>query len=161
MPEISAGIMLHRSGPAGIEVLLVHPGGPFWARKDEAAWSIPKGLIDPGEDPEAAARREFAEEVGTVPPGPLARLVDLKLTGNKRLIAYALGGDFDPSVLVANSFEMEWPPRSGRLQSFPEVDRACWFSLAAAEIHLHLGQRPLVHALRRHLSCQNSRPPNT
>lgn len=153
MPQISAGIMLHRSSAAGTEVLLVHPGGPLWARRDEAAWSIPKGLINPGEDPEAAARREFAEEVGTVLAGSLARLADLKLSSGKRLLAYALEGDFDPSTLATNSFEMEWPPRSGRLQSFPEVDRACWFSLPEANIRLHLGQRPLVEALRRHLGA--------
>lgn len=144
MPETSAGILLHRNAPAGREVFLVHPGGPFWAKKDEAGWSIPKGLIDPGEDPEAAARREFAEEVGAVPPGPLILLGELKLSGSKRLIAYALEGDFDPAALVSNSFEIEWPPRSGRRQAFPEVDRAEWFSLAMARTRLHLGQRPLL-----------------
>lgn len=153
MPEISTGILLYRGVPDACELLLVHPGGPFWANKDEAAWSIPKGLIDPGEDPEAAARREFAEEVGTVPPGPLTRLAELKLSGSKRLIAYALEGDFVPEALVSNSFEMEWPPRSGRIASFPEVDRASWFSLRAAESRLHLGQRSLVDALRRHLAA--------
>lgn len=151
MPETSAGILLHRPGPAGREVFLVHPGGPFWARKDEAAWSIPKGLIDPDEDPEAAARREFAEEVGVVPPGELAPLAELKLSSSKRLIAYALAGDFDPAQLRSNDFEMEWPPRSGKTQRFPEVDRAAWFDLEAAGRRLHLGQRPLVEALRRHL----------
>jgi predicted NUDIX family NTP pyrophosphohydrolase len=148
MSETSAGIMLHRDGPLGREVFLVHPGGPFWAKKDEAGWSIPKGLIDPGEDPEAAARREFAEEVGAVPDGPLLPLAELKLSGSKRLIAFALEGDFDPSDLVSNSFEMEWPPRSGRMQSFPEVDRAQWFDLDSASLKLHLGQRPLIAALR-------------
>jgi len=149
MTEISAGILLHRRGPAGREVLLVHPGGPFWAKKDEAGWSIPKGLIDPGEDPEAAAQREFAEEVGAVPQGPLTLLAELKLSSAKRLVAYALEGDFDPATLVSNSFEMEWPPRSGRMQSFPEVDRAQWFDLDAAATKLHLGQRPLVDLFRR------------
>lgn len=144
MAETSAGILLHRHGPAGREVFLVHPGGPFWAKKDEAGWSIPKGLIDPGEDPDTAARREFAEEVGAVPPGSLTLLGELKLSGSKRLIAYALEGDFDPAALASNSFEMEWPPRSGRRQSFPEVDRAQWFSLAEAATKLHLGQRPLL-----------------
>lgn len=144
MPETSAGILLHRNGLAGREVFLVHPGGPFWAKKDEAGWSIPKGLIEPGEDPEAAARREFAEEVGAVPPGPLTLLGELKLSGSKRLIAYAIEGDFDPAGLVSNSFEIEWPPRSGRRQAFPEVDRAEWFSLAMARTRLHLSQRPLL-----------------
>jgi predicted NUDIX family NTP pyrophosphohydrolase len=149
MPETSAGILLYRSGPAGPEVLLVHPGGPFWAGKDEAAWSIPKGLREPGEDPEAAARREFAEEVGTVPAGALLPLGELKLSGSKRLIAYALEGVFEPAKLASNSFEMEWPPRSGRRQSFPEVDRAAWFGVDEARVKLHLGQRPLIEALLR------------
>jgi predicted NUDIX family NTP pyrophosphohydrolase len=152
MPEISAGILLHRNGPAGREILLVHPGGPFWSKKDEAAWSIPKGLIDPGEDPEAAARREFAEEVGAVPPGELVPLGEFRVSSGKVLRAYALEGDFDPAALASNSFEMEWPPRSGRRQSFPEVDRAEWFELKTARHKLHLGQRPLVDALLRQLS---------
>jgi predicted NUDIX family NTP pyrophosphohydrolase len=150
MSETSAGILLYRRQPA-LEVFLVHPGGPFWAKKDEAGWSIPKGLIDPGEDPEAAARREFAEEVGRVPAGPVTRLAELRLSGGKRLLAYALQGAFDPAGLVSNSFEMEWPPRSGRKQSFPEVDRAAWFGVEEARRKLHLGQRPLVEALLRHL----------
>ena len=149
MTEISAGILLHRRGPAGREVLLVHPGGPFWAKKDEAGWSIPKGLIDRDEDPEAAAQREFAEEVGAVPQGPLTLLAELKLSSGKRLITYALEGDFDPAQLVSNTFELEWPPRSGRMQSFPEVDRAAWFDLDAAATKLHLAQRPLVELFRR------------
>lgn len=150
MAETSAGILLYRRRPAP-ELFLVHPGGPFWARKDEAAWSIPKGLIDPGEDPETAARREFAEEVGKVPPGPLVPLAELRLSSSKRLLAYALEGDFDPATLVSNSFEMEWPLRSGRQQSFPEVDRAAWCDPDQAHFKLHLGQRPLVEALLRHL----------
>ncbi|OEO31578.1 hypothetical protein VW23_015490 [Devosia insulae DS-56] len=147
MPEISAGILLHRLGPGGREVLLIHLGGPFWARKDEAAWSIPKGLIDTGEEHEAAARREFAEEVGAVPEGDLAPLGEFKLSSSKQLVAFALQGDFDPDTLISNSFEMEWPPRSGQRQSFPEVDRAGWFGLDAARTKLHLGQRALVDAL--------------
>jgi predicted NUDIX family NTP pyrophosphohydrolase len=147
MPEISAGILLHRARPSGRELLLVHPGGPFWARKDAAAWSIPKGLIDPGEDREAAARREFSEEVGAVPGGALLPLGEFRLSSAKLLVAFALEGDFDPQALVSNSFELEWPPRSGRLQSFPEVDRAEWFGPAAAREKLHLGQRPLIDAL--------------
>ena len=148
MPEISAGILLHRLGADGREVLLVHPGGPFWAPKDEAAWSIPKGLIEPGEALEAAARREFAEEVGTVPDGPLTLLGELKLSGSKVLVAFALEGTFDPKTLISNRFELEWPPRSGRRQSFPEVDRAGWFGLDEARTKLHLGQRPLLDAFR-------------
>ncbi len=128
----------------------MHPGGPFWARKDEAAWSIPKGLIDPGEEREAAARREFAEEVGAVPEGALTPLGEFKVTSGKLLVAFALEGEFDPAALVSNSFEMEWPPRSGQRQSFPEVDRAAWFGLEAARTRLHLGQRPLIEALLAH-----------
>lgn len=151
MPEISAGIMLYRRGAAGPEVLLVHPGGPFWARKDEAAWSIPKGLADPGEALEAAARREFAEEAGAVPEGELVLLGEFKVSSGKLLAVFALEGDFDPKALISNSFEMEWPPRSGRRQSFPEVDRAGWFGLSEARVKLHLGQRPLLEALAARL----------
>lgn len=151
MSEISAGITLYRRGAAGPEVLLVHPGGPFWAKKDEAAWSIPKGLIDPGEDQEAAARREFAEEVGAVPEGELVLLGEFKVSSGKLLVVFALEGDFDPKALISNSFEMEWPPRSGRRQSFPEVDRAGWFGLSEARAKLHLGQRPVVEVLLAHL----------
>lgn len=152
MPETSAGILLHRPGSGGRgadgrEVFLVHPGGPFWAQKDEAAWSIPKGLADAGEDFEAAARREFAEEVGAVPAGELVPLGEFKVTSGKRLLAFALEGDFDPTAVASNMFEMEWPPRSGRRQQFPEVDRAGWFGLELARTKLHLGQRPLIDAL--------------
>lgn len=145
--QVSAGILLHRRAPSGRELFLVHPGGPFFAGKDDAGWSIPKGLVDPDEDFEAAARREFAEEVGGVPDGPLTPLPELKLSGGKRLVAFALEGGFDPASLVSNSFELEWPPRSGRRQTFPEVDRAAWFGPEAARLKLHRGQRPLVDAL--------------
>jgi predicted NUDIX family NTP pyrophosphohydrolase len=152
MPETSAGILLHHNTSAGREVFLVHPGGPFWSRKDEAAWSIPKGLVDPGEQLEAAARREFGEEVGTVPPGPLTSLGTFRVSSSKLLHVFTLEGEFDPQAFVSNSFEMEWPPRSGQKQSFPEVDRAAWFGFEAAQVRLHLGQRQLIEALRRHLS---------
>ena len=148
-PERSAGILLHRLGTGGLEVLLVHPGGPFWANKDEAAWSIPKGVCEPGEDVVAAARREFTEEVGIVPEGPLAPLGEFRQSNGKLVIAFALEADFDPATLSANSFEMEWPPHSGRQQSFPEVDRAEWVSLDLARHRLHKGQRPIVDALER------------
>ncbi len=147
MPKLSAGILLHRPGLAGPEVLLVHPGGPFWARKDSGAWSIPKGLIDPDEDAAAAAKREFAEEVGTVPTGDLHPLGEFRQPGGKIVIAFAPAGDFDPAMLSSNSFEMEWPPRSGRLITAPEVDRAEWFGLAAAREKLLQGQRPILDAL--------------
>lgn len=148
MPQLSAGILLHRRRQRAVEVFLVHPGGPFWARKDDAAWSIPKGLIDPGEDPLAAARREFAEETGFV-LGDDDAYRDLglfRLTGGKNLHVFARQGDCDPAALRSNSFEMEWPPRSGRMQSFPEVDRAQWFAEEAALAKITKGQRPMLRA---------------
>jgi predicted NUDIX family NTP pyrophosphohydrolase len=147
MPAISAGILLYRRASSGVEVFLVHPGGPFWAKKDEAAWSIPKGEIDPGEDHETAARREFAEEVGAVPAGSLLPLGHFKQTGGKTVVVFALEGDFDPAALVSNSIEIDWPPRSGRRMTIPEVDRAAWFPLEEAATRLHLGQRPILAAL--------------
>lgn len=147
MPAVSAGLLLYRRTAAGPEVFLVHPGGPFWAKKDEAGWSIPKGEIDPGEDHEAAARREFAEEVGAVPPGPLTPLGSFKQSSAKTIVAFALEADFDPAALVSNTIEIDWPPRSGRKLSIPEVDRASWFPLAEAATKLHLGQRPILAAL--------------
>jgi predicted NUDIX family NTP pyrophosphohydrolase len=148
MAKISAGILLYRLAHDAPEVLLVHPGGPFWAKKDAGAWSIPKGLIDPDEDPEAGARREFAEEVGKVPDGALAPLGEFRQPGRKVVLAFALEGDFDPAALVSNTFPMEWPPRSGRTMLVPEVDRAGWFGMEAAHGKLLAGQRPILEALR-------------
>lgn len=148
MATISAGIVLFRRGKGRIEIFLVHPGGPFWAKKDEAAWSIPKGVVDPGEDHEVAARREFAEEVGAVPKGDLVPLGTFKQSGSKTIIAFALEGDFDPAELRSNEIEIDWPPRSGRRLRVPEVDRAAWVDLEAALRKLHLGQRPILAALR-------------
>src|SRR5688572_26325066 len=125
----SAGLLLFRRGTAGLEVLLVHPGGPLWARKDEGAWSIPKGEIGQDEDVLAAARREVAEETGATPPGPFIALSPVRQTGGKIVHVWAVESDFDPAFLTSNLFEMEWPPRSGKIRSFPEVDRAAWFDL--------------------------------
>src|SRR5882724_1348792 len=150
MPRISAGILLYRRRP-GLQLFLVHPGGPFWAGKDEAGWSIPKGEIDAGEDHEAAARREFAEEVGTLPAGDLVALGEFRQPGGKVVVAYALLGDFDPAALRSNTIEIDWPPRSGRKMTIPEVDRAQWFSPDEARLKLHLGQRPIVEALLKRL----------
>jgi predicted NUDIX family NTP pyrophosphohydrolase len=147
MPQRSAGILLFRRRPA-LEVLLVHPGGPFWARKDEAAWSIPKGLIEDGEDPETAARREFAEETGLLPQGDLTPLGEFRQSGGKVVVAFALEGDFDPATLVSNTIPLEWPPRSGRTITIPEVDRAEWMSPERAGTRLHKGQQPIVAAFR-------------
>ena len=138
--------MYRRSG-AMLEVLLVHPGGPFWAKKDEGAWSIPKGEFTAGEAPADAARREFLEETG-VDPG--ARLVPLAVVAQSRakvVHAFAVEGDVDPSAIRSNTFEIEWPPRSGRMQSFPEIDRAQWFVLDEARVKIVAGQRPVLDAL--------------
>ncbi|HLM49969.1 MAG TPA: NUDIX domain-containing protein [Solirubrobacteraceae bacterium] len=146
MPRRSAGLLLFRR--PGPEVLLVHPGGPFWARKDRAAWSIPKGEIEPGEEPPDVARREFSEELGLpVPPGELSDLGEVRQAGGKVVRAYALEGDLDAGAISSNSFEMEWPPRSGRRAAFPEVDRAAWFDLATAREKLVPGQVPLLERL--------------
>jgi predicted NUDIX family NTP pyrophosphohydrolase len=127
----SAGILLFRRKPA-FEVFLVHPGGPFWAKKDAGAWSIPKGEYVEGEDPLAAARREFEEETGAPIEGEFIALGEVKQSGGKTVIAWALEGEVDAASIRSNTFSMEWPPRSGRMQEFPEVDRAGWFSTAGA-----------------------------
>lgn len=141
----SCGLLLYRL--PGPEVLLGHMGGPFWARKDEGAWSVPKGLRDPGEDPRAAARREFAEEIGPVPPGEPRELGAWRVGGGKRLTVFVLEGAFDPADQVSTTFEMEWPPRSGRTEAFPEIDRAAWFDLPTAARKVARGQVPALEAL--------------
>ena len=147
MPKRSAGLLMYRGAGPRLELLLVHPGGPFWAKKDLGAWSIPKGEYADDEDPLAVAQREFAEETGTQPRGQFRPLGDVVQAGGKRVSAWAVEGDFDPATLVSNSFETEWPPRSGRKRSFPEVDRAAWFSPAEARQKIITGQRPLVDRL--------------
>jgi predicted NUDIX family NTP pyrophosphohydrolase len=147
MPKRSAGLLLYRLRGHALELLLVHPGGPFWAKKDDGAWSIPKGEYDDGEDAQAVARREFAEEVGAVPDGDAIDLGEVTQGGGKRVRAFALAGDFDVGRLQSNSFEIEWPPKSGRKQSFPEVDRAEWFAPEAAQRKILAGQRPFIERL--------------
>ena len=147
MPKASAGILLYRRKSHGLEVLLVHPGGPLWAKKDEGAWSIPKGEIEPGEDPLAAARREFEEELGSPVSGEFIRLAPVRLASGKTVYAWAVEGDFDPATLTGGSFTMEWPPGSGRQQQFPEVDRAEWFTLDVAKRKINKGQLPLLEQL--------------
>ena len=132
MAKKSAGLLLYRHTVDGIEVLLVHPGGPFWARKDDGAWSIPKGEFADEEDPLLAAKREFEEETGTRPSGDFLPLKPLKQSGGKLVYAWAVRSSFDPANLKSNTFSMEWPPRSGRTAEFPEVDRAAWFVLDEA-----------------------------
>lgn len=151
MPIRSAGILLFRRTPAATEVFLVHPGGPFWAKKDEGAWSIPKGVYEPGEAAEGAARREFEEETGILIGTPLIPLGDFRQPGAKIVTAFAAEGDFDPASLRSNIFTMEWPPKSGRMADFPEVDRAAWFDPAAAARKILKGQRPILDALIAHL----------
>lgn len=148
MAKVSAGILLYRTSGGSTEVLLGHMGGPFWQRKDAGAWSIPKGEYTDDEQPEAAARREFTEELGLpVPPGELQPLGEVKQSGGKVVTAWALRGDVDPAAVVPGMFQLEWPPRSGRLQDFPEVDRVEWFAVEAAREKIVAGQRPLLDRL--------------
>ncbi|WP_347955160.1 NUDIX domain-containing protein [Gordonia aichiensis] len=146
--QTSAGLLLYRRGAAGLEVLLVHPGGPFFARKDDGAWSIPKGLLDADEEPLVAARREFAEETGhRAPDGAAIDLGDVRLRSGKRVLGFAVEGDLDAATIVSNTFEMVWPPRSGQTREFPEVDRAQWFSLDEARVKLNPAQAAFVDRL--------------
>jgi predicted NUDIX family NTP pyrophosphohydrolase len=160
MPKRSAGILMYRGGGDALELLLVHPGGPFWANKDLGAWSIPKGEYEAGEDPLAVAKREFQEELGVSPPqrssspeGDSAQRVVYRELGEivqpsrKIVTAWAVEGEFDPAALKSNSFEMEWPPKSGRMQSFPEVDRAAWFALDEARAKILPGQAGFIDRL--------------
>ena len=144
----SAGLLLFREAGGDIEVLLVHPGGPYWVRRDEGAWSIPKGEIAEEEDPLEAARREFAEETGAAAPaGDAVPLRPCRQRGGKVVQAWAVRGDFDPAALRSNTFTLEWPPRSGRRIEVPEVDRAAWFTLEAARTRILEGQEPLLRDL--------------
>lgn len=152
MSKRSAGILLFRGRGPALRLLLVHPGGPFWAKKDLGAWSIPKGEHGEGEDALAVARREFQEELGEPPPaGDAIELGELVQPSQKVITAFAMEGDLDPSRLKSNLFEMEWPPKSGRLQSFPEVDRAAWFPVEEARDKLLPGQRPFIDQLLERL----------
>ena len=138
---------MYRRGAQGLEILLVHPGGPFWARKDLGAWSIPKGEYSEGDEPLATAIREFVEETGTDPRGELRLLGEITQPGRKIVTAFALEGDFDPATLKSNTFELEWPPKSGRKATFPEVDRAAWFSPEMAREKILSGQREFITRL--------------
>ena len=151
MPKPSAGLLAYRIRGGALEVFLVHPGGPFWKNKDAGAWSIPKGEIGPGEDAEAAARREFAEETGIVAEGTLLPLIPIRQPAGKTVYAWAVGQEIDPAALRSNLFEIEWPPRSGKRQSFPEIDRAEWFSFEEALVRIQKGQDSLLHQLAKAL----------
>jgi len=152
MAKQSAGVLLYRLRDAAPQVFLVHPGGPFWAKKDAGAWSIPKGEAAPGEDLLACAQREFAEETGVALAGPFLPLAPIKQSGAKVVHAWALEGDCDAAAIKSNTFDLEWPPRSGRIQAFPEIDRAGWFGLALAREKINPGQRGLLDALERLLA---------
>src|SRR5271169_4590923 len=152
MPKISAGLIMFRHHDTDIQVLLVHPGGPIWAKRELAAWSIPKGLIDNGEEALDAARREFEEETGIKASGEFVPLNSVIYTNGKTVQAWAFEGDCDPSAIKSNDFSMEWPPGSGRFQAFPEVDRAAWFTLDEAKIKIYKGQAPLLDELEQLLS---------
>ena len=159
MPKKSSGLLLFRRNSQGsqLEIFLVHPGGPFWRKKDEGAWSIPKGEFAADEDPLAAAKREFKEETGGEPPlGDYLTLKPIKQAGGKVVHAWAIEGDFDPAALQSNTFLQEWPPHSGRMQEFPEVDRAEWFLPDNAKQKILTGQIPLIDELMTTLRTKTS-----
>jgi len=147
MAKRSAGLLLFRRRNHELQVLLIHPGGPLWVQKDEGAWSIPKGEIEDGEDPLAAARREFNEELGAPVSGEFIELAPIRQASGKLVHAWAVEGDFDPATLTSGLFSMEWPPRSGRQQHFPEVDRAEWFTIGEAKGKINKAQLALLDQL--------------
>ena len=159
MPKRSAGLLLFRRAESGWQVLLAHPGGAFWARKDKGAWSIPKGELAEDEDPLQGALREFAEETGHHVTGEFIALDPLRQPGGKLVYAWAVEADFDPAQLRSNTFSMEWPPRSGRQASFPEIDRAAWFGLDEARSRILIGQVGFLDALAARLADRERRQP--
>jgi predicted NUDIX family NTP pyrophosphohydrolase len=159
MAKHSAGILLYRATSGELEVLLVHPGGPFWQRKDEHAWSIPKGELLPGEEPLAGARRELVEETGFVAQGELLALGTVKQSGGKLVSAWAVLQDADPAGIRSNTFELEWPPKSGTLRSFPEVDRAAWFALPVAREKIIVAQAAFLDRLAALAEAHPARQP--
>jgi predicted NUDIX family NTP pyrophosphohydrolase len=156
MPKHSAGILLYRFKEGNLEVFLVHPGGPFWARKDMGAWSIPKGEYEEGEDPVKAAQRELAEETGIELNSPLIDLGELRQPSGKVVHVWAAAHDCDPSKIHSNTFKMEWPPKSGKLQEFPEVNRGAWYATTVAKSKLHKGQAGFIDTLREMLGLRHS-----
>ena len=160
MAKRSAGLLLHRSAASGLEVLLVHPGGPFWARRDDGAWTVPKGEYGEGEDPAAVAEREFAEEIGVAAPGgPRRDLGELRQAGGKWTRLWALEADLDVSSVTSNTFEIEWPPRSGRTAEFPEVDAALWAPVPLARRKVLASLEPFLDRLLALLAAESGVPP--
>lgn len=147
--RVGAGLIMYRRDEGGLQVLLVHPGGPFFRNKDEGAWTIPKGEVEPGEDLLNAAVREFGEEIGSAPTGPYLPLAPVKQKGGKTVHAWAFQGNCDPATISCNTFSIEWPPRSGRMTEFPEVDRAAFFGPEEARRKINAGQAPLIDELER------------
>ena len=158
MADTSAGVLLYKITDGELRVLLAHPGGPFWRNRNEGAWTIPKGLVQSGEAPDAAARREFAEELGCEAAGELRSLGEVRQRGGKRVVAFALEGEFDPGQLRSNEFAIEWPPKSGRTVSFPEIDRAAWFPLSQAREKILASQAPLLDRLEEALAGRAEPP---
>jgi predicted NUDIX family NTP pyrophosphohydrolase len=157
MAKLSAGLLMYRGSGPKLELLLVHPGGPFWAKKDRGAWSIPKGEYEQGEDSLSIAKREFEEELGSPPPpGKFLELGEIVQPSRKVITAFAVEGDFQPTRLTSNHFEMEWPPKSGRKQSFPEVDRAAWFTPVGAREKIQPGQAPFIDRLVEQLQSRRA-----
>jgi predicted NUDIX family NTP pyrophosphohydrolase len=156
--KASAGVLMYRRRASGLEVFLVHPGGPFWARKDAGAWSIPKGEIEPGESPIEAARREFAEETGSIAAGVFAPLGWVRMRSGKVVHAWAVEGEIDADAIRSNVFTLEWPPRSGRQRQYPEADRAAWFPLAEARRRILAAQSPLIDSLEALVSPSQRSP---
>ena len=159
MPKQSAGVLVFRRRRDGPEVFLVHPGGPFWAKKDLGAWSIPKGEPAPGEDLLEAAKREFTEETGQTMDGEFVRLPRCRQAGGKEIVAWAVDGEVDADAIVSNRIEIDWPPRSGKKLSIPEVDRGAWFSLTEAKRRINKGQVPLLDALAAAIEAPKRRVP--
>ena len=152
MARTSAGLLLFRKRSVGLEVFLIHPGGPFWRGKDSGAWSIPKGEIDAGEDPLAAARRELTEETGVAVEGEFVALAPVRQKGGKVVVAWAIEADCDASTITSNSFSIEWPPRSGKHPDFPEVDKAAWFALPEARKRINPAQAAFLDELERRIA---------
>ena len=157
MPKHSAGILLYRRRQGRVEIFLVHPGGPFWRKRDDAAWSVPKGEYEPPEVPLDAAKREVAEETGLALDGRFMELAPVKQSSGKIVSVWALEGDADPAAIRSNSFTLEWPPRSGKTQDFPEIDRAAWFDLETARRKIHKGQIGFLDQLASRLENPTGR----